>query len=170
MEYSRANRIYEAVVGNAADLGIVAYPARRSGLQILPFKTDELVVVCHPSHAISKLKKVDIRKLQGQKFIAFERDIPTRRAVDRILRSHRVKVAIAMEFDNVETIKRAVEIDAGISILPHMTVDRELSLGTLSAVRFSKQSHFRPLGILVKQGREIPTVMQRFLDVLMEEA
>jgi DNA-binding transcriptional LysR family regulator len=169
MEYSRANRIYEAIVGNSADVGIVAYPARRSGLDILPFKQDELVLVCHPDHSLARYRKVELAKLAGQAFIAFERDIPTRRAVDRILRSQHVKVRVTMEFDNLETIKRAIEINAGVSILPRMTVEREVGLGTLTAVRFAKQSYFRPLGILIKKGREIPTVMQRFLDVLLEE-
>ncbi len=169
MEFSRANKIYEAVVGNTADVGIVAYPARRSGLDILPFRNDELVMVCHPSHPLAKYKKVELRKLEGQPFVAFERDIPTRRAVDRILRSHRIKVKVAMEFDNIETIKRAIEINAGVSVLPSMTVEREVGLGTLTSVRFSKQSYYRPLGVLVKRGREIPTVMRRFLDVLLEE-
>lgn len=169
MVYDRANRIYDAVVGNTADVGIVAYPARRSGLEILPFKNDELVLVCHPTHPFARLKKVDVRKLAGQPFVGFERDLPTRRAVDRILRSHRVKVKFGLELDNLETIKRAIEIDSGISILPSITVEREVDLGTLAAVRFAKQSYLRPLGILIKRGREIPTVMQRFLDVLLEE-
>jgi LysR family transcriptional regulator, transcriptional activator of the cysJI operon len=169
MEFSRANKIYEAVVGNTADLGIVAYPARRSGLDILPFRNDELVLVCHPAHPLARYKKVEMKKLAGQAFVGFERDIPTRRAIDRMLRSNRVKVQMAMEFDNIETIKRAVEIEAGVSILPSITVEREVGLGTLSAVRFSKQSYDRPLGILIKRGREIPTVMRRFLDVLLEE-
>ncbi len=169
MEYSRANRIYEAVVGNAADVGIVAYPARRSGIEILPFKQDELVLVCSPEHPFARYRKVEMTKLAGQPFIAFERDIPTRRAVDRILKSHKIKVKMVMEFDNVETIKRAIEINAGVSVLPNMTVSREVALGTLTTVRFAKESHFRPLGVLVKRGRDIPTVMKRFLDVLLEE-
>ena len=169
MEFSRANKIYEAVVGNTADLGIVAYPARRSGLDILPFRDDELVLVCNPSHSLARYKKVEMKKLEGQAMVGFERDIPTRRAVDRILRSNRVKVKMAMEFDNIETIKRAIEIGAGLSILPSATVEREVGLGTLAAVRFSKHSYHRPLGVLIKRGREIPTVMRRFLDVLLEE-
>ena len=169
MEYSRANRIYEAVVGNTADVGIVAYPARRSGIEILPFKQDELVLVCSPEHPFARYRKVEMTKLAGQPFIAFERDIPTRRAVDRILKSHKIKVKMVMEFDNVETIKRAIEINAGVSVLPNMTVSREVALGTLTTVRFAKESHFRPLGVLVKRGRDIPTVMKRFLDVLLEE-
>jgi len=168
VEYDRSNRIYDAVASNAIDIGIVAYPARRSGVDILPFKSDELVLVCPPGHPLGGFQRIDIRKLTGQPFIAFDRDIPTRRAIDRILRENAVHVTVAMEFDNIETIKRAIEIGTGVSMLPRMTVEREVALGALMAVPFAKASHSRPLGILVKRGREIPTAMQRFLDVLLE--
>lgn len=168
VEYDRSNRIYDAVASNAIDVGIVAYPARRSGVDILPFKSDELVLVCPPGHPLGGFQRIDLRKLTGQPYIAFDRDIPTRRAIDRILRESAVNVTIAMEFDNIETIKRAIEIGTGISILPRMTVEREVALGALQVVPFAKPSHSRPLGILVKRGREIPTAMQRFLDVLLE--
>jgi DNA-binding transcriptional LysR family regulator len=169
LEFARANRIYEAIAENTADVGIVAYPARRSGLEILPFREDELVLTCHPEHPLARHRRVEVGKLAGQSFVGFERDLPTRRAVDRILRSQRVRVDMVMEFDNIETIKRGVEIGAGISVLPRMTVEREVSLGTLVAVPFTKQTYMRPLGLLVKRGREIPTVMQRFLEVLAGE-
>jgi DNA-binding transcriptional LysR family regulator len=169
VEYNRASRIYDDVVGNAADIGIVAYPARRSGVEILPFRSDELVLVCPPQHALAGFKKIELRKLTGLPFVAFDRDVPTRRAIDHILRENETHVKLVMEFDNIETIKRAIEIDAGISILPLMTVEREVALGTLAVVHFAKQSYQRPLGILVKRGREIPPPMQRFLDVLLGE-
>jgi DNA-binding transcriptional LysR family regulator len=170
VEYDRANRIYDSVIGNAIDIGIVAYPARRSGLQILPFIEDELVLVCNPAHPLAKQSRIDVKKLAGVQFIGFEKDIPTRRAIDRILRSNRTKIDMVMEFDNLETIKRGIEINSGVSILPKMTVEREVHLGTLATVKFSKQSHKRPLGILIKRGRKIAPVMQRFLSVLTEEA
>jgi DNA-binding transcriptional LysR family regulator len=166
VEYDRSNRIYDAVASNAIDVGIVAYPARRSGVDILPFKSDELVLVCYPTHALAQLKKVEIKQLEGQDFVSFERDIPTRRAVDRILRDQDVKVNIVMELDNIDTIKRAVEIGSGIAILPRKCVTPEVALQTLTAVEFAGERHMRPLGLLVKRGREIPTAMQRLLDVL----
>jgi len=170
VEYNRSNRIYDDVVGNAVDIGIVAYPARRSGIDIQPFRSDELVLVCPPGHPFTAYKKIEMRKLAGQPFIAFDRDIPTRRAIDKILRDNEVRVRIAMEFDNIETIKRAIEIDTGISILPSMTVQREVAMHSLALVHFARGSYQRPLGILVKRGRRIPTAMQRFIDILLERS
>lgn len=166
IEYHRANRIYDQVVGNLTDIGIVAYPARRSGIRILPFREDELAVICPPTHPLARQRRTDLRSLIGQPFVTFERTLPTRRALDRILREAGVKVQLAMEIDNIETIKRAIEIGAGLSILPLAAVEREVSLGTLAAVRFARGAHMRPLGILVKRARQIPPAVGRFVELL----
>ncbi len=165
MEYARANRVYEAVLGNVADIGIVAYPARRSGIEILPFTEDELVIVCHPKHPFAKQESVRTKQMEGQDFVGFERDIPTRRAIDRILREADTRVNMVMEFDNIDTIKQAVEIGGGISILPRVSVEQEADLGTLAVAEFAGVQHRRSLGLLIKRGRDIPTAMQRLLDV-----
>ena len=71
------------------------------------------MLICHPHHPLAKSKSVRLKALNGQKFISFEPDIPTRKALDKILKEHSVHVQHVMEFDNIETVKRAVEIDAG---------------------------------------------------------
>ncbi|MBD3235582.1 MAG: LysR family transcriptional regulator [Candidatus Eisenbacteria bacterium] len=169
IEYHRANRIYDQVVGNLTDIGIVAYPARRSGIRILPFREDELALVCPPEHPLARQKRTELRHLAGHPFVMFERNLPTRRAVERILREADVRPQVAMEFDNIETIKRAVEIGAGISILPRATVEREVSLGTLAVVRFARGGHMRPLGILIKRARQMPPAVNYFIELLQGE-
>jgi len=166
LEYARANRIYDEVAGNSVDLGIVAYPVRRSGIDVLPFREDQLVIICHPDHPLARQRKVEFRKLSRQRFVAFEKDIPTRRAVDRVLRRQGVVLDIVMEFDNVETIKRAVEINAGLAIVPALTVEAEVQAGTLRTVEFARGQITRQLGILVKKGRERTAVLERFVALL----
>ena len=125
MEFRRANKVYEDVLGNLVDLGFVAYPEKSRHLEVVPLWSDKLVLICHPQNPLAKRKIDQTGRHRGQKFIAFEADIPTRKAIDKILRGHNVAVKIAMEFDNIETVKRAVEIDAGISIVPERTVVQE---------------------------------------------
>lgn len=169
LEYSRSNRIYEDVSTGIVDLGIVAYPVRRSGLEILPFRQDTLVVITPPEHELARLEKVEVEQLARQPFIAFERDVPTRRAIDRMLRSHGCSVDVIMEFDNIETIKRAVEVGTGISIVPLVSVRTEVRAGTLRAIPFSKGGLHRNLGILVRKGRERPQIMEEFIRLLQSE-
>ncbi|MDM7915007.1 MAG: LysR family transcriptional regulator [Candidatus Eisenbacteria bacterium] len=168
VEYSRANKIYDDLVTGTVDLGIVAYPVRRSGIEVIPFREDQLVVIAAPDHPLAKTRKIDLAKLARVRFIGFERDIPTRRAIDRILRQNGVPVEIVMEFDNIETIKRAVEIGAGVSIVPSLTVRSEIETGSLVPIEIGSADLRRPLGILAKKGKEKTQVMEKFIEVLLE--
>ncbi|HWQ90851.1 MAG TPA: LysR family transcriptional regulator, partial [Clostridia bacterium] len=134
VEYRRANQVYEDVIGNVVDLGLVAYPVRDAKLELYPLRKDPLVLITHPQHPLAKHNKVRLKALSGQNFIGFEPDIPTRRALDRLLKEHSVQVRHVMEFDNIETVKRAVEIDAGVAIVPQGTVVQEVNKHTLAQI------------------------------------
>src|SRR4249920_1640413 len=99
VEYRRSNQVYEDVLSNIVDLGLVAYPSRDAKLEILPLRKEALVLICHPSHPFAKSKSIKLKVLAGQKFIGFEPDIPTRRAIDRVLKERSVTVQHVMEFD-----------------------------------------------------------------------
>ena len=106
VEYRRANQVYEDVFSNVVDLGLVAYPVKDPKIEIIALRKEPLVLVCHPQHPFAKLKMVKLKALAGQKIIGFEPDIPTRKALDKILKEHGVEVNHVMEFDNVETVKQ----------------------------------------------------------------
>lgn len=169
IEYRRANQVYEDVLGNVVDLGLVAYPSRDSKLEIFPLRKDPLVLICHPRHPLAKSKSLRLKALSGQKFIGFEPDIPTRKALDRILKEHSVQVQHVMEFDNIETVKRAVEIDAGVAIVPQGTVLQEVAKQTLAEVTFDDGEFYRPLAALYKKSKVLSPAMKQFLAVLKGE-
>src|ERR1700734_1662300 len=107
VEYRRANQVYDDVLSNLVDLGLVAYPIRQAKLETVALRKDPLVLICHPQHPFAKSKSVKLKMLVGQKFVGFEPDIPTRKALDKILREFGITVTNVMEFDNIETVKRA---------------------------------------------------------------
>ena len=166
VEYRRSNQVYEDVLSNIVDLGLVAYPAREPKLEIVPLRKDTLVLVCHPQHSFAKARAVKLRDLNGQKFIGFEPDIPTRRAIDRVLKAQDVTVQHVMEFDNIETVKRAVEIDAGIAIVPRGTITQEVSKQTLAEIKIEDVELFRPLAAIHKKNKVLSPAMKQFLAVL----
>lgn len=166
VEYRRSNQVYEDVLGNVVDLGLVAYPNRDSNLEIIPLRKDKLVLICHPSHELAKRNSLKLADIAGEKFIAFESDIPTRRAIDRILKEENVEVQPVMEFDNIETVKRAVEIDAGISIVPHGTILQEVAKQTLAEVPLDNADLLRPLAIIHKKGKVLSPAMKQFIQIL----
>jgi DNA-binding transcriptional LysR family regulator len=166
VEYGRANRVYEECQNGAADIGIVTYPKPRKGIRVIPLPADKLILICAPQHAFAKRRRIDLSRLDGQNFVAFERDIPSRRAIDKILREHKVQVRVVMELDNIETIKRSVEIGSGVSIVPLCSVQREVQAGTLSLVRFARQTFLRPLGVIVKSNRSLVPAAQKLIKLL----
>jgi len=161
--------VYEEVLGNVVDLGLVAYPSRHSKLDIVPLRKDPLVLICHPQHPFAGQNSIRLKSLAGQKFISFEPDIPTRKALDKILKGHSVRVQHAMEFDNIETVKRAVEIDAGIAIVPQTTVLQEVNKGTLAKVTLEDGDFCRPLAAICKKSKVLSPAMKQFLAVLKDE-
>jgi LysR family transcriptional regulator, transcriptional activator of the cysJI operon len=169
VEYRRANQVYEDVLGNVVDLGLVAYPTRDSKLEICALRKEPLVLICHPQHPLAKNKGIRLKAISGQKFISFEPDIPTRKALDRILKEHSVQVQHVMEFDNIETVKRAVEIDAGIAIVPEGTVAQEVAKKTLAQVTLEDGEFYRPLAALYKRNKVLSPAMKQFLAVLKDE-
>jgi DNA-binding transcriptional LysR family regulator len=166
LEYLRANKIYEDLIEGKIDLGVVAYPAKRSQIQTVPFRNDELVLVVPPDSPLAKLNRVHFEQLEGQRWVGYERDIPTRKATDRILREHSLRPEYSMEFDNIETIKRAVEIGLGIAIVPRLTAEAEMERGTLKIIDFVEGTFTRPLAIIYKRGRELSPAVRKFVDVL----
>src|SRR5678815_3079103 len=135
VEYRRANQVTEDVQGNVVDLGMIAYPSRDAKLEIIPLKKEPMVLICHPQHPLARQESVKLKALQGVKFVGFEADIPTRKALDRIFRDFGITVDHVMQFDNVETVKRAVEIDCGVAIVPLATIKQEVANQTLAAVK-----------------------------------
>jgi DNA-binding transcriptional LysR family regulator len=169
IEYRRANQVYEDVTGNVVDLGLVAYPNKDQKLEVFPLRKDPLVLICHPQHPLAKNKEIKLKALAGSKFIGFEPDIPTRRALDKILRENAVDVQHVMEFDNIETVKRAVEIDAGVAIVPQGTVVQEVAKQTLAQINIENGEFFRPLAAIYKKNKTLSPAMKQFLAILKDE-
>ena len=169
VEYRRANMVYEDILNNSIDLGLIAYPEKHKQLEVHPFKDDTLILVVSPEHPLASKDEIDIEELQGQKFIGFEPDIPTRKATDRIFKELEINAELVMEFDNVETVKRAVEINAGIAILPQTTVTREEAQDLLKVIRFKKHSFRRPLALIHRKGRVLTPAMKKLIELQTTE-
>src|SRR5204863_6193307 len=144
LELLHPHKVVEAVVGDQADVGIMSYPPTTRGLTVVPLRREPMAVVCHPSHPLARRRMVQPAQLNGEPFVAFDRELTIRKAIDRALRQHNVRVDVRMEVDNIETIKQAILIRAGISILPRHTVQMETGVRTLAAVPLGIPDLVRP--------------------------
>jgi len=166
VEYRRSSEVYLSVLDGRTDIGLVAYPSSRPGLQAVTLWNDRLVLICSPSHTLASRRRIPHSALQSEKFIAFSPDLPTRREIDRKLRSEGVKVKLVLEFDNVETVKRAVEIENGVSIVPEKAVRAEVEAGSLATVEFSDPELQRPLGALIRRSARVSPALRELLALL----
>jgi DNA-binding transcriptional LysR family regulator len=168
LEYLHPHRVVEAVLNDEADLGILSYPPTNRSLTVIPWRTESMVFVCHPTHRLARRKVVAPADLNGQNFVAFDADLRIRKAIDRWLHHHEAKVNVVMEFDNIETIKQAIAIGAGVGILPKPTILKELGNRTLAAVPLSMAELVRPLGIIHRRGKLLTPTIARFLELLLQ--
>jgi DNA-binding transcriptional LysR family regulator len=168
LAYGRSSKIYEDALRGNIDLGIVAFPSRRAGITVIPFREDRLVLVVSPQHALAKHKQVSVKRLAGEPLVGFERDIPTRKETDRVLRRHGIEARYVMELDNAEIMKRVVEIGLGIAILPEPAVRPEVKGGSLVAIGLSDEVFLRPLGIIHRTGKHFSPAAEKFIECLRE--
>ncbi len=168
LEYLRPNKVYDAVLDSEVDLGIISYPVPSSDLSVIPLRSERMVLVCHPKHHLAGRSAVTAEHLQDEDFVAFDRDLMIRKEIDRYLRQRSVSIRVVMEFDNIETIKQAVEIGAGVSILPEPTVLRESEAGRLAAVRLIAPQLQRPIAIIHRQRKVFTPAATKFVELLRE--
>ena len=169
VEYLGADRIYDLVLAGDIDIGLVAVPKKDKRLDVYDFEDEPMVLACSPKHSLSKESQVDIHKLKFERFIGFGKDVPTRVWIDNFLSRYNIVVNPVMEFDNIETVKRAIEINSGISILPQTAMLQEVKGGTIKAIGFSNEFFVRPTGIIVRKGKIFGQAGRYFIDLLCKK-
>jgi DNA-binding transcriptional LysR family regulator len=166
LEYSRTTRVVRDVLNGLVELGVVAFPEPRRGLTITPMQSDRLVLICPLDHEFAKKKEVKAKDLKGRDFVLFERDIPTRKAIDKILKTNGVEVQKVAEFDNIETIKRAVEVGFGLAIVPYPSVEDEERNAQLAVVQLAEKEWVRPVGVIFRSDRNLSLAAKKFVQLL----
>jgi len=169
IEYFSAARIYDLILAGDVDIGLVAVPRRDKRLEVYDFEEEPLVLACSPNHPLSHQSEIDIHQLEFERFIGFEESVPTRVWIDNILHRYNIIVRPVMEFDNIETIKRAVEINTGISILPQTAILQEVADGTIKAISFSNEHFVRPTGIIIRKNKIFGQAGRYFLELLRKK-
>ncbi len=166
LEYKKSSQIYDDVLSGTLDVGVIAYPTKRPQIHLIPFREDRLVLICAPSHPLAKQKSVPIKKIDGQNFVGFEKDIPTHKAIERVLQRNGIRVQYVAEVDNIEVIKRIVEVGTGISIVPEPAIGPEVRNKSLVALPISDETFVRQLGVIHKEGRHFSPAAERFIETL----
>jgi DNA-binding transcriptional LysR family regulator len=175
VEYLRPEKVYEAVLADDADLGLVSYPEPSREITVIPWRQEEMVLAASPYHELAARAqsgnnrgRIKPEELNGVDFIGFDDELPIRREVDRFLRSHGVEVNQTLHFDNLQMIKEAVAHQVGVSIMPARVLLDEMRQGRLIAIPIEAPELYRPLGIIHRRRKQFQRVAQEFLNLLCE--
>ena len=166
LAYLHPDEVVEAVISDTADIGILSFPNQHRSLTIIPWHSEPFVFVCSSHHPLSRKTAIKATELAEQRFVAFDKNLSIRKAIDRALRVRGVKVNIAMQFDNIETIKHAITTQEGVSILPRQSVNREIESGVLTAVGLDMPELIRPIGIIHRRQKQLTRTTEALLEFL----
>jgi DNA-binding transcriptional LysR family regulator len=166
LEYLHPARVCERVLNDEVDIGIISFPQSHRGLTVIPWRDEPMALACHPQHRLARKKKISVKELVGESLVGFDTDLMIRKKIDAFLREHGVSMKVALTFDNIEAVKRAVETGSGVAILPRTTLEHELQSGMLAAISFSGLNFVRPLGIVYRHGRQLRPTTEAFIELL----
>lgn len=170
VEYLRPEKVYDAVLAEQADLGIISYPHSNRDIVAIHWRDDEMMLAAAPSHALAAQRPVTPASLLGQDFVAFDSDLRVGREVNRYLRKNNAHVRVVMHFDNIQTMKEAVALGAGVSIMPARVLRNDIEQGRLVAIPIEGCTLVRPLGVIHRRRKTFNAGAQAFLDLLRQEA
>jgi DNA-binding transcriptional LysR family regulator len=169
VDYLRPDKVYEAVLDDQADLGLVSYPESTRDLAVIAWREEEMAVAATPSHLLAAKPVLLPADLDRQEFVGFDEELMIRRVLDHFFREHGVEIHIAMQFDNIQMIKEAVALGSGISILPARTMQAEIAQGRLVSIPLHAPELVRPVGIVHRKRKRFSHAVQSFLELLLEQ-
>lgn len=170
IDYLHPDEVYRRVSADEADLGLVSFPKEGGEFTAQEWQRQPLVLVVPPDHKLVEEGRepsgVSVQSLEGEDFVCFTEELKIRRQIDRWLKAEKVTVVTVHSFDNIENIKRAVEIGSGVSILPEPTVQREVDAGTLVALHLKDVAWQRPIGVIHRRHKTLSTAASKFKELL----
>jgi DNA-binding transcriptional LysR family regulator len=166
-EFLRPDRVYDAVLTDAADLGLISYPEHRRDITVIPWRDESMALAVPPGHPLAGKRTIASDDLEGQDFIAFDEEVIIRREVDRFLREHNVNVTPVMQFDNIQSIKEAVGSGHGVSILPQPSIATDAEQGRLVSIPLDAPGFVRPVAVIHRRRKKLNRATQAFLDLLV---
>ena len=170
VEYLRPEKVYDAVLTDQADLGLVSYPESNREITAIPWREEKMMVAAAPSHPLAARETLDLADLAQQNFVAFDDELRVGREVKRYIRDNGAQLNVVMHFDNIQTMKEAVVLGTSISIMPVRVLRNDIEQGRLVAIPIKGCTLVRPLGIIHRRRKTFNRATRTFLELLRQEA
>ena len=166
-EFGASDRVFDWVRDGYVDLGLVSYPKNTKQLQFTPWQQEPMRLICSAKHPLAGKNEVSLRQLQSLDMIGFDRGLKLRREIDQCLSRAGISVNVNMEFDNADSMIRAIQANRGIGIVPEAAVRRETADGSLRVVACRELRMTRPLGIIFRRSGRLSRAASEFGSLLL---
>jgi len=158
------------VLGRRLDFGLVTFPPGERGLLSVPLGIDELVMLTHPKHPLARRRQITMEEFGRQTIIAHNDPSPSRERVLRLFEQKHAPINIQMSLPSLDGIKRAVEMELGVALLPRRCALSEIARGQLAAVRVPQLRVPRTLRLVYRRTGELSHAASAFLDASQAQA
>jgi len=166
--YKRAIDVEKMLDDNEIDVAVVASETEHPGFERRLFQRDAFVFIAPPEHRLAGAPTFPASVLGGEAFIAFDPETPSHDIIARFLDKKGVRVDVVMESENIETIKKMVEIGVGVAAVPSETVRLELASGALVALNIDTEGLARDLVVLHPNFNMLPKAIRAFIELFPE--
>jgi DNA-binding transcriptional LysR family regulator len=168
LEIGSRARVQEQVLRNVLDLAVVGPALKDPDLAIIPFISDELVVVAPAGHPLSTKRGLSLKDLADQPFVMREATSGSRWSLEKAARKAGAKLTVAMELGSNGAIKHAVESGLGLAVLSRYACALELSSGRLVELDVRGFPIRRDWHIVHLRKRRLPSSVREFIDFLKD--
>ena len=170
MRRVHSRQIPGEVLNRSLDFGLVTFPPGERGLLSVPLGVDELVMLTHPSHPLARRRQVTMEEFGRQTIIAHNDPSPRRERVLRLFEQKHAPINIQMSLPSLDGIKRAVEMNLGVALLPRRCALSEIARKQLAAVRVPQLRVPRTLRLIYRQTGESSHAASAFLEAAQAHA
>jgi DNA-binding transcriptional LysR family regulator len=162
---SLASRVPEAVLNHSVELGMLSFMPEDPELRSVVVATDQLVFVTHPKHPLAGARKVGIRELGAQSFVAHHVPSPYRAKVLAAFQRHKTPLHMDVELPTLEAIRKFVAMGNGVALVPAVCVQSDLARGDLVSVPVPELQFERKIRIVYRKKSSLSHAARAFLKV-----
>ena len=168
-QFCHPDEVYRAVEQGSVDFGLVSYPQQSKTISATHWRDEPMVLVAPAGHPLALRDRVTPEDLGLESLIAFAPNLRIRHEIDRYLRSIGITMPIAAEFDNVDSVKHAIELNGAVAFLPRPAIVEELESGTLVALTCDWLTLLRPLGVIQRRDTSLGRTARALYELLFQK-
>jgi len=158
-----SDALVNQLLNGELDLAFVSLPVESRGIHTERLSQDQLVAIASPKHPLAKQKTVSAYTLAGEKLILGERGGNTRRLIDQFFAQAGVTLHVSMELSRQAAIRRMVEENMGVGIVPLQAVTDAVARGRLVRWWIEGAQINWELGVAKQIGGYESPIMETFI-------